>query len=254
MVTNMSNQIKELILKVLLVIDIFLLFAIFPGCFLIALLLGENIGIVVFNTVLIAFFGVGILFIILLLIFGGLKQKPVIAEKKPFVFVSYNEFFNFIQKRLLQKEYQMQKKVTIQSDGEIIVYLKPSKNWKLTCFTIIRISELSNDLLNDANASITVILNEYYSCKTITDEINMISVFCVNRITPAFQKLVNSNVQQGLKNGRLPVGISLGGKSIYIARQKDGFAITKYRQLRNEFIDIMNLKDSNKKAEDNSAS
>lgn len=69
----------------------------------------------------------------------------------------------------------------------------------------------------------------------------MISVFCVDRITPAFQKLVNSNVQQGLKNSRLPVGVSLGGKNIYIARQKDGFAITKYKRLRKEFIDIMHL-------------
>ena len=61
-----------------------------------------------------------------------------------------------------------------------------------------------------------------------------------------FQKLVNSNVQQGFKNGRLPVGVSLGGKNIYIAKQKGGFAITKYKQLRREFIDIMNLQNINK--------
>lgn len=254
MVTKMRKQVKELILKILLVIDISLLFMIFPGCYLLALLLGEEIGAVVFNTVLFAFFGIGILFIILLPIFGGLNQQPVKAEKKPFIFSSYNEFLSFIQNRLLQKEYQMQKKMPIQSGGEIIVYLKPLKNCKLACFTIIRISELSNEFLNGANESITDILNEFYGCKTITDEINMISVFCVDRITPAFQKLVNSNVQQGFKNGRLPVGISLGGKNIYIAKQKGGFAITKYKQLRREFIDIMNLQNINKKTKHDSIS
>ena len=74
----------------------------------------------------------------------------------------------------------------------------------------------------------------------------MISVFCVDRITPDFQKLVNSNVQQGLKNVRLPIGVSFGGKNIYIAKQKDGFAITKYKRLRKEFIDIINLQNINK--------
>ena len=74
----------------------------------------------------------------------------------------------------------------------------------------------------------------------------MISVVCVDRITPDFQKLVNSNVQQGFKNGRLPVGVSFGGKNIYIARQKDGFAITKHKRLRREFIDIMDLQNINK--------
>jgi hypothetical protein len=178
---------------------------------------------------------------ILLPIFGGLKQKPVKAEKKPLVFPSYNEFLDFIKKSLLQKNYQLQKAVLISSNGEVMVYVKPSKSWTLAVFTIIRVCELSDELIENANESITNILNEYYDGKVITDTINMISVFCVDRITPAFQKLVNSNVQQGLKNGRLPVGVSLGGKNIYIAKQKDGFAITKYKRLRKEFIDIMRL-------------
>lgn len=56
----------------------------------------------------------------------------------------------------------------------------------------------------------------------------------------------NGNLQQGLKNGRFIVGVSFGGKNIYMARQKDGFAITKYKRLRLEFIDIMNLQNINK--------
>ena len=49
-----------------------------------------------------------------------------------------------------------------------------------------------------------------------------------------------------LKNARLPVGVSFGGKNIYIAKQKDGFAIKKHKQLRSEFIDIMDLQNISK--------
>lgn len=233
---------KEIILKILIVIGMILLVMIFPGSLVISYYItNEKMMEIILSSILFSFLGVGILFMILLPIFGGLKQKPVKAEKKPLVFPSYNEFFDFIKKSLLQKNYQLQKAVPISSNGEVMVYVKPSKSWTLAVFTIIRVSELSDELIENANESITNILNEYYDGKVITDTINMISVFCVDRITPAFQKLVNSNVQQGLKNGRLPVGVSLGGKNIYIAKQKDGFAITKYKRLRKEFIDIMRL-------------
>lgn len=236
----MSDRTKDLILKTLLVIDAVLLFMIFPGVIIISFFVpNQETFDIIFNMIIVSFFSLGVLFIILFFAFGGLKQKSVKAEKVPLVFASYNDFLDFLQKRLVQKEYQMQKNVPILANGDVTVYLRTPKNRTLACFTIIRVPELSDELLDNANESITNILNAYYGCETITDTINMISVFCVDRITPTFQKLVNSNVQQGFKNGRLPVGVSFGGKSIYIAKQKDGFAITKYKRLRKEFIDII---------------
>ena len=245
----MSDRTKELILKTLLVICMILLFMIFPCSFLLPILIPgipEEKFVTVFYIIFFTMFGVGILFMILLPIFGGLKQKPVKAEKVPLAFASYNEFLDFLQMRLLQKKYQLQKTVPISPDGDVTVYLRTPKFWTLACFTIIRVPELSDELLDIANDSITNILEEYYGCETITDTVDMISVFCVDRITPDFEKLVNSNIQQGFKNGRLPVGISFGGKTIYIAKQKDGFAIGKYKRLRREFIDIMDLQNINK--------
>ena len=242
----MSDKTKDLILKTLLVIGMILMLLVFPGSIFWTMLIpNEEDALIVFNIIFFTMLGVGVLFMILLPIFVGLKQKSVKAEKVPLVFVSYNEFLDFLQRRLLQKEYQMQKIVPVSPNGDVTVYLRIPKNWTLACFTIIRVPELSDELLDSANESITNILNAYYGCETITDTINMISVFCVDRITPAFQKLVNSNVQQGFKNARLLVGVSLGGKNIYIAKQKDGFAITKYKRLRKEFIDIMDLQNIN---------
>ena len=238
----MSDRTKELILKLLIVIGMILLFMVFPGGILLSFLVSDqNTFEIIYNTILFAFFGTDILFIVLLPVFGGLKQKSVKAEKIEIGFKCYNDLLKFIHIALLDKGYLLQNKTSNSSDLDILVYVKKLKCWTLDCFTIIRVSELHEELIEKANEAITVILTEYYNGKQITDKINMISVFCVDRITPDFTKMVNSNLQQGLKNGRLVVGISFGKNNIYVAKQKGGFAITKYKRLRKLLFDIMNL-------------
>ncbi len=244
---KMSDRTKELILKTLMVIEMILMCSLFPGGILLGMLIpNEETAIFVSHIIIFAFFGVGILFVILLPIFGGLKQKPVNAEKVPLAFASYQEFLDFLHGRLLENEYQMQKNVPIPLNGEVTLYLKKSKLWTLECFTIIRVPELLDEIIGNVDESVANILDEYYDYETIRDSINMIFVFCVDRITPTFLRIVNGNVQQGLKNGRLPVGVSFGDKNIYIAKQKDGFAIMKYKQLRRKFINIMDLQNIKK--------
>ena len=237
----MSDRIKEIILKTLLVIWTILFFSIFPGMIFIGLLFEENTAYIIFTTIWNSIIVSSILFVVLRLIFGGLKQKPVKAETVLLPFEDYISLEYFLDKSLTNNFYVKQKKLSFDEKGNVAVYIKSTKLWTLDCFAIIRVVELSDETLEIVNDKITEILTEYYKGKTITDTVNMISVFCVNRITPTFQKLVNSNIQQGFKNGRLPVGISFGGKKIYIAKQKDGFAIAHYKKLRKEFLDVMHL-------------
>lgn len=238
----MSNETKVVVLKTLIIIGIVLLIMLFPGSIIISLIVSDQKTFTtIFNTLLFSFFGVGILLMILLPIFGGLKPKPVKAEKVSLPFTSYDELFAFLQERLLEKDFRLQKTVSILANEEATLYLKALKKCQLTCFVIIRAPELSDEMLDTTNDGITDMLNEYYGSKAITDTVVMTSIFCVDRITPAFKKLLNSNLQQGLKNNRLIVGISFGGKNLYIARQKDGFAVAKYKRLRREFINIMDL-------------
>ena len=237
----MSDHAKELILKALLVADMILLPLFFPGSLLLLLFVedAKTIELIVY-TIFFSICGIGILFMVLLPIFGGLKQKPVKAQKFPLLFTSHDEFLCYLHTRLLENSYQNPITAPL-SIGDITVYMKKSKTNTLDCFTVIRVPELSNELISDANERITDILTDHFGGKRITDTVNMISIFCVDRITPSFRTLINGNIQQGLKNGRLLVGISFGSKSIYVAQQKDGFAIAKYKKLRKRFSDIMNL-------------
>lgn len=172
-------------------------------------------------------------------IFGGIKEKPTVAEKKPITFCVYAELLSFLNDRLLQEGYQLQKSVLVTSECEVSLYLKSDKLSYLKGFTIIRAPELSNELIENSNDGITNILTEYYGKKIITDTVDMISVFCVDRMTPALKNLLNTNLSQGFKNGRFLAGISFGRKNMYLATQKGGFAILKYKRLRKEFLDII---------------
>lgn len=241
----MSDKTKDIILKALLVIDMILfgawvLFMVIVAFTVTDVVTDEDLVTRIFYTIFFLFLLVAAIFTILLPIFGGLKQKPVKAEKMILPFESYDEVKAFLEKSLQRKGYSRQKPLPILTNGEVIVYAKASKLCVLDCFAIIRIPELSEEILEVANDNITEILTEYYGGR-ITDTVNMTSVFCVDRITPSFQNLVDSNLEQGVKNGRLVVGISFGGKKIYIARQTDGFAIYRYKQLRKKLFEIMEL-------------
>jgi len=74
----------------------------------------------------------------------------------------------------------------------------------------------------------------------------MIPVICVDRVTTAFNDFVNTSIAQGYKKILLPVGISFGGKKIYIARQKEVVLIRRYKRLRKYFLEMLNIIEENK--------
>ena len=237
---------KEIILKALIVLSVALMILTFPCAFLFTIIapkdfiaLHEETLTLGFYTLFFSLMFTCFLFAILLPIFGGLKQKPIKAEKTSLSFSSYDHLTAFLSAVLPQKGYRWNKTIPISLNQEVTLYAKSVRKRLLECFVIIRTPELSDEVLDNANETITNILTEYYGKNTITDFVNIICVFCLDRITPAFRTMVDSNVKQGFKNGRLPIGISFGGKAIYVATQKGGFAITKYKKLRKTFLDIM---------------
>ena len=254
----MNDRTKEIIIKILLILVVVLetfaiLIPVFSGFFV-----GEQAESVnerdiplpqPFYTIwivdLVFTLCFGVAFMILLPIFG-LKQKPVKAEKFAVSFHDYHSLEQHIHDSAQSNGYTQQPRLTFRSDGTLVTYIKPNGLWQENCIALLRVAELTDDNLDCANDAITESLKAYHRKAQITNAVDMIMIVCVNRITPTFQKLVRSNIQQGIKNGRLCVGISFGGKTIYIARQKDGFAIAKYKKLRKEFLKIMQIQDGGK--------
>ena len=236
----MKDKTKIKILKTIIAIGGICILIVFPGSIPVGLLIDNEfvVALIVYGAMILD--GIAAVLIILLgWLWRDIKEPPAKAEKIPLPFCSYDETKKALHTSLNAYGYNKQGAILKDDQLTVMLYMKTFKSNEKDCFAIIRTSELTDMTLNIANDSITDILNEYYHGK-ITDKINMISVFCVDRLTPTLQKLLNNNIQQGYKNGRLPVAISFGGKNIYIAKQKDGFAITKYRRLRKQFFTILN--------------
>lgn len=249
----MNDRTKEIIVKIVLILlCIFEIFAILIPV-ISAFFVGEQVEYInerdtplpqPFYTIwildLVFTLCFGIVFMILLPVFG-LRQKPVKAETFELSFNDYNSFEKHIHDSAQSNGYTQQPRLIFRGNGTLVTYIKSNRLWKENCITLIRVAELTDDNLDCANDTITESLKAYYKKEQIINTIDMITIVCVDRITSTFQRLVNSNIQQGFKNGRLPVGVSFGGKTIYIAKQKDGFAIIKYQKLRKEFLKIMQI-------------
>lgn len=243
----MTDRTKELLIKISIVVAAIFGLLFIPTIPIVGSILGKEYE--EWETIWIASFILFVVSGIVMMVFMAVfkfKQKPVKADKFPLSFDGFETLSSFLEKAVTQNDYQMQPTLFMNEQETVTIFVRPNKLWKLDCIALVRTKELTDDILDMANNKITESLKAYYGTERITDTVSMISIICVDRITPTFQKLVNSNIQQGFKNLRLPVGISFGGKSIYIAKQKDGFAITKYKKLRKEFFKIFQIQTNRK--------
>ena len=236
---KMTDRTKEIIIKINTVVSLVFM-SLIPGSVIYAWFLSERTFKIVFYTVLALSAVTGITLMILLAVFG-LKQKPVKADSFPFPYKSFDELAEFLYSVLNKNRYQSHEPILLRDQCDMFIFTRKKKIWELDCFVVIRVSELTDDILEQANDKITEFLIGYYGKEHITDHISMITLVCVDRITSPFQKFVNSNTQQGLKNYRLLTGVSFGGKKLYVAKQEDGFAIRKYKKLKKNFLNMLNI-------------
>lgn len=104
---------------------------------------------------------------------------------------------------------------------------------------IVRIRELTEEVYNRyfEEALEYIANNEEYILKKDT---NLIHIVCVNKVNDILRKITEQNVEQGYGRFNLPVGISFGSRTVYIAKQKGGFFIFRYKKLVKMFKKYIN--------------
>ena len=239
----MSENSKELILKGLIVLGgcamavcgLLFVLCFFPTC-------PEQIIITAFyiSGAVWAVSGIGL--IILMPIFRVLKSPTATADRFVSLYVNYDMLRHQIEQVLQQMGYNKFGEAVFDTGGTVILFLK-EKPLQLHVFTLVSFTELTESNFAETNDRITEFLMQYRCTDKITDTVSVITLFCVSRVTPFFQKLMNTNVEQGFKNRRLPSGISFGSNTLYVARQKGGFAPAEYRRLRRELFEILEIAD-----------
>lgn len=246
----MSDKTKELIMKTLIVITCIMGSIWFITIIFLPWFFPDLDYDLLYQVLCILAMIPGGLFVILQFVLGGIKPPKVKADKVESQFEDFDQLLKYLRNTLLKRKYVESTEKKTSNSGEVVVFSKEQKIKRtLECFTIIRVPELSDELVDETNDKITEILTENYGKKIFGYfgyNVDMITMFCVDHITPSFKKIVNSNLEQGIKNGRMVAGVVFDEKNIYIAKQKDGFAIAKYKKLRKEFMNVMNLKKKNK--------
>lgn len=240
----MNSRRKELILKGLIVVG-----ACVMVCFVIILILGciPSVSEKFFLTALIidgAVWAVaGITFIVLTFVFGGNFEPPsVSADRLSLSFSDYDSLQVHLKTALLSDGYLEVNCAVVDGGKEISLFAKKS-SVHIHVFALVRIPELAESDFNAVNETVTIFLQQYCGETAITDTVSMIGLFCVNRVSPYFHKLMNTNLEQGLKNRRFLAGVSFGSNTLYVAKQKGGFAPGEYRRLRREFFEILGSDD-----------
>lgn len=168
-----------------------------------------------------------------------IEPEPVEAEKRELPFDDFETLLAHFDAAAAECDYERQPEHPCEDDARVIVFVRSSGPSEIDSLAFLRVAELTDEAIEAANRTITETLLDYYNTDRITDSVNMITVICVDRITPPFRTYVNSGIEQGPKNGFLPVGASFGGKGLYLARQKDGYAIARYKRLRKEFLTLL---------------
>ena len=235
----MSNKSKIRLMKATIVVGgviCALLFAIpFVGT-----ALGKTIEEI--EPIWMADMGLGMIWLVvffLLTLFLKITPEPVAAEKRELPFDDFETLLAHFDAAAAECDYERQPEHPCEDDARVIVFVRSSGLSEIDSLAFLRVAELTDEAIEAANETITETLLDYYGTDRITDTVNMITVVCVDRITPPFRTYVNRGAEQGPKNGCLPVGVSFGGTGLYIARQKDGYAIRKYKRLRKEFLTLL---------------
>lgn len=184
----------------------------------------------------------GFTMVVLLTVAGDLSPEDP-AEKAPMHFRSYDQFFDHLHQRLITNGYTEVRPPKQPCGLELMIYVHPGRLWELDCIAVIRAPQIVNELLAESNATITETLKSHLNKTYITETVNIISLFCVDRLTPTLRNLVNSPIRQGLKNGRLPIGISFGSNTIYIPKHGSGFLIGRYYRLKRLWKSIIRTGD-----------
>lgn len=136
--------------------------------------------------------------------------------------------------------YKLYGETSLPDESRLELFIKNGSNQEnIACVALIRAKKLTDQVVENSNDGITAMLTEFCHSRVIRAYVDMLTVFCVDSVSSAFYKMVNCNVEQGLKNGRALAGISFGGQRIYVAKQKSGFAPMKYRKLRGELEAIL---------------
>lgn len=231
---KMSNKQKEFLFKFLIVLGLIfgILTGIFGSC-------SENYEhgtdrYNLYTTLGLSSIGIAtIICIIILFLMDKIKFKynEITSKRLTINSKNYEEFETKFLQELYNNNYSKYEEIPNQINCDIKYLI--NKNISINNIILIlktKDKELSDEAYKSYfEISLNYIIEkEPYLSKKNT---NLIHIICVDKVNDNLRKITENNVEQGYGRFNLPVGISFGGRTVYIATQKGGFFIARYKKL-----------------------
>lgn len=229
----MKRYFKEILLKCLIVIIIVL--AILP-LFLILCseLFGFNLSTTTIFLPLIFMFVLGVIFIILLPVFGMEKS----SNNTDKIAINYKDFDNLkliLLERLNERNYKLYEENSNINIGEVYIFYQ-KRFWNTTAFVLAYTDELTDYFLSELN-------NIFKKSLAETDgrigRISLSSLICVNRVSPTFYKFLDEMASTSIREIELRSGYSFGGKTLYVADSKIDIGLVEHKKMKKLLFEIL---------------
>jgi uncharacterized integral membrane protein len=173
--------------------------------------------------------------IVMYFMMGKIKITP--KKKSPYRIninaENYSQFEEQLMNELKNKGYTNMIDIPNNLNCSMKYSYKITFN-KLEIMMLLREEELTQNILENYYECFgRYILDNHKDC--ISKDFEMIHCICVDRITPSFKAYTEEFVSQPYGRYHLPVGISFGGRTVYIAPKDAGFFEVRYHELLKKF-------------------
>ncbi len=175
---------------------------------------------------------------IMMVLFGNIK--PPKADKYLLKQDNYLDFSNYLNKRVLLNDYQ-----EIYREENLRIYKKIVKKNKHYIIDF-KTEEFTEDIYNDLydNKMVPIMKQDLKEMQNrMYRSLYVTYIISVDRLTSHFNAFIKG-LDQDIRYFSLPVGVSFGGKKIYIANEIKGFEMMELKRMKKEIKIILELENN----------
>ena len=167
----------------------------------------------------------------------GIPEKKSKADRMVLAYDNYIEFEGWFCKEVVSHRY-IEYDFVEDNIFNVRIFVK-QELMKYSILLVTNVGELTEEILDLLSGQFNRFLEIHYPENRFSTVVCFTPVICVKRLTPAFTNYVNTYITQGYQAITVPIGISFGGRTVYIAKNTTGLGKAVYKKARKDFMKIM---------------
>lgn len=161
------------------------------------------------------------------------KKNAIKPEKHHTNYENFDALHSKLLSILERYQYKLCDTYNI-SNGELYIYCQKDF-WIKRYFVLVRTDNLTEFLLNE--------INDIFKEKvTKESRISLMSLICVNRVSPIFYKFLEEFATSSISEVEVRTGYSFGGNTLYIANSPIGIGVAEKKKLKKILLESSTIR------------